>query len=33
MTGGRCPAEQMRIWSRDGLIIAHITVASASGSK
>ena len=33
MMGGRCPAEQMRIWPRDGLITAHSTVASASGSK
>ena len=33
MMGGRCPAEQMRTWSRDGLNIAYSTVAIASGSK
>jgi hypothetical protein len=33
MMDGRCPAEQMRTWSRDGLNIAYSTVAIASGSK
>jgi hypothetical protein len=33
MMGGRCPAEQTRTWSRDGLNIAYSTVAIASGSK
>ena len=33
MMGGGCPAGEMRTWSRDGLNIAHITVAIASGSK